>query len=63
MQSDFIQQHGMYSYVNIEEIRGCFPNEHKLLSLLKEWDIGDEFNEHMTLLHYIPCSLEFLKNL
>jgi len=60
--SDFVQQHGMYVYVNIEEVRSCFPNEHKLLSLLKEWDIGDEFNPHMTLSHYVPCSLEFLNS-
>ncbi|MEG1254853.1 hypothetical protein [Clostridium sp.] len=60
--SDFIEQHGMYIYVNIEEVRNCFPNEHKLLSILSEWDIGDEFNPHMKLSHYIPCSLEFFNN-
>lgn len=59
---DFIEQHGMYIYVNIEEVRNCFPNQHKLLSILSEWDIGDEFNPHMTLSHYIPCSLEFFNN-
>ncbi|WP_055667161.1 hypothetical protein [Desnuesiella massiliensis] len=62
MLSDFVEQHGMYTYVNIEEVRNCFPNQYKLLNILSEWDIGDEFNPYMTLSHYIPCSLEFLKN-
>lgn len=60
--TDFIEKHGMYIYVNIEEVRNCFPNQHKLLSILSEWDIGDEFNPHMTLSHYVPCSLEFFNN-
>lgn len=59
---DFIKQHGMYIYVNIEEVRKCFPHQHKLLSILSEWDIGDEFNPHMSLSHYVPCSLEFFYN-
>lgn len=58
--STFIEQHGMYIYVNIEEVRNCFPNEDKLLSILSKWDIGDEYNPHMSLSHYISCSLEFL---
>lgn len=32
------------------------------MSILSEWDIGDEFNPYMTLPHYIPCSLEFFNN-
>jgi len=60
--SDFIEQHGMYIYVNIQEVRSCFPNQHELLNIISEWDIGDEFNTHMTLSHYIPCSLAFFNN-
>lgn len=60
--SEFTKRYGSYAYLNIESVKSRFPNQTGLLRLLSQWDIGDEFNPHMALSHYVPCSLEFLKS-
>jgi hypothetical protein len=57
---EFSFEYGSIKYVNTRHLKSQFPNELELIQSLTLWDFGDEFNTHVSVPHYITCSLGLL---